>query len=185
MNASESFAVGVLGALLVWLVKSGVGWFLRRRAIYKAILLDIQSRVELWSSNKQFLNKLVDSDLSIGREVPYTALFQPSKDSLFHSLLSETIIYLPDLFAKISKIYAAFQEAEELLLGILRDLTIWKEKSHILAKSDVDYLKAKRDRINSYESIFNKRPIISLCDLPGDYRGIQGTEAITGTIGNG
>lgn len=184
MNATQSLAVGVLVALIVWIVKSGVGWILRRRAINEAILLDIRSRIEMWSTNKQFLDRLMDSDLSTGHKVPYSALFQPSKDTLFNALLSELIVYLPDQFAKISKIYAAFGEAEDLLFGILRDLTIWKEKSHIVDESDVKYLKSKRDRINSYVSIFSKQPIHSLCDLPSDYRGIQGTEAITGTIPN-
>lgn len=184
MNATESLAVGVLVALVVWIFKSGVGWILRRRAIKGAILLDIQSRIEMWKTNEQFLYRLMDSDLCVGLKVPYSALFHPSKDSLFNSLLSETIIYLPDQFAKISKIYSAFREAEDLLLGILRDLTIWKEKSHTLDESDIKYLKAKRDRISSYVFIFNKRPIQSLMDLPGDYRGIQGTEAITATIPN-
>lgn len=184
MNVSESLAVGILVALVVWLVKSGVGWILRRRAINEAIMLDVCSRIEMWSTNKQFLDRLMDSDLSAGHEVPYTALFQPTKDTLFNSLLSEIIVYLPDQFAKISKVYAAFSEAEDLLFGILRDLTIWKEKTHILDESDIKYLKAKRDRVGSYLSIFNRRPIRSLGDLPNDYRGIQGTEAITGTIPN-
>lgn len=182
MNATESLIIGVLVALVVWLVKSGVGWILRRHAISEAILLDVCSRIEMWSTNKQFLDRLTDSDLTVGREVPYTALFQPSKDTIFNSLLSEIIIYLPDQFAKISKAYSVFREAEDLLFGILRDLTIWKEKSHILDDSDIKYLKAKRDRIGSYVSIFNKQPMRSLGDLPNDYRGIQGTEAITGTI---
>lgn len=184
MNATESLAVGILVALVVWLIKSGVGWILRRRAINEAIMLDVRSRIEMWSTNKQFLDSLMDSDLRAGHEVPYTALFQPSKDTLFNSLLSEIIVYLPDKFAKISKVYAAFSEAEDLLFGILRDLTIWKEKQHILDKSDIKYLKAKRDRICSYVLIFNRRPIRSLRDLPNDYRGIQGTEVITGTIPN-
>ncbi len=124
----------------------------------------------------------MDSDLSAGHVVPYTAIFQPSKDTLFNALLSEIIVYLPDQFAKISKIYAAFSEAEDLLFGILRDLTIWKEKAQILDESDIKYLKAKRDRIGSYVTIFIKNPIKGLGDLPSDYRGIQGTEAITGTI---
>jgi len=184
MNATESLAVGVLIALVVWIVKSGVGWILRRRAINEAILLDIRSRIEMWSTNKQFLDRLMDSDLSAEQEVPYSAIFQPSKDTLFNALLSETIVYLPDQFAKISKVYAAFREAEDLLFGILKDLTIWKEKAHVLDESDIKYLKAKRDRISSYVSIFKKRPIQNLGDLPGDYRGIQGTEVITGTIPN-
>jgi len=184
MTATESLAVGVLVALLVWLVKSGVGWLVRRRAIDEAILLDIQSRIDFWDTNKSFLDRLMDSDLRAGHPVPYTALFQPSDDTLFKALLSEIIVYLPDKFAKISKIYTAFSEAEDLLSGVLRDLSIWKEKVHILDESDVKYLKAKRDRVGSYVSIFDKKPITKLSDLPNDYRGIQGTEAITGTIPN-
>ena len=184
MSVTESFSVGVLVALVVWLVKSVIGWFLRRKAIKEAILLDVQSRIEMWTSNKQFLDRLMDSDLSIGQVVPYTALFKPSKDTLFHALLSEVVTYLPDKFAKISKVYSAFREADELLFGILRDLTIWREKSHILDESDVKYLKAKRDRITSYVSVLSKNPIKKIEDLPVDYRGIQNTELITGTIPN-
>jgi phage FluMu gp28-like protein len=78
--------------------------------------------------------------------------------------------------------YASFREAEDLLSGFLRDVTIWKEKEHVLDESDIKYLKAKRDRIGSYVSIFDKNKIRTLSDLPSDYRGVQGTEAITGTI---
>lgn len=184
MDATESLAVGVSIALVVWIVKSVVGWILRRRAVNGAILLDIQSRIEMWTTNMQFLDRLMDSDLLVGQEVPYTALFQPSKDSLFKSLLSEIIVYLPDKFAKVSKVYVAFREAEDLLLGILSDLTIWKEKHHKLDDSDIKYLKAKRDRVGSYVSVFNKKSIKTLRDLPVDYRGIHGTEIITGTIQN-
>jgi hypothetical protein len=184
MTATESLEVGVLVALIVWLVKSGVGWVLRRRAINEAIMLDIQSRIDSWTTNKNFLDRLMDSDLRTGHLVPYTALFQPSEANLFNALLSEIIVYLPDQFARISKIYTAFREAEDLLSGILRDLTIWKEKAHLLDESDVKYLKAKRDRVGSYVSIFTRKPMTNLSDLPNDYRGIQGTEAITGTIPN-
>lgn len=184
MNALESLAVGILVALIVWLVQSVVGWVLRRRAISEAIVLDIQSRIDSWATNKLFLDRLMDSDLRVGKTVPYTALFQPSNDTLFKALLSEIIVHLPDQFARISKMYGAFREAEELLAGILRDITIWKEKAHVLDDSDIKYLKAKRDRIASYVSIFGKRPIGKLRDLPNDYRGIQGTEVITGAIPN-
>lgn len=183
MTATESLTIGILGALIVWLIKSMVGWVLRRRAINEVILLDIQSRIDSWNNNKKFLDRLI-SDIHTGHKIPYTALFQLSEASFFNDLLSEIIAYLPDHFAKISKVYTAFKEADELLSGILRDLTIWKEKDYILDDSDVRYLKAKSDRISSYVFIFNKKPIANLSDLPNDYRGIQGPEAITGTIPN-
>ena len=184
MTATESLAVGVLVALIAWLLKSMVAWILRRRAISEAIILDIQSKIDSWATNKNFLDRLIDSDLRVGHPVPYTALFKPSEATLFNALLSEIIVYLPDQFAKVTKLYGAFGEAEDLLSGILRDLTIWKEKAHVLDESDVKYLKAKRDRVGSYVSIFNKNLITSLSSLPSDYRGIQDTAAITGTIPN-
>jgi hypothetical protein len=49
---------------------------------------------------------------------------------------------------------------------------------------DLKYIKAKRDRISSYIAIFTKNKIGKLNDLPKDYRGIHGTEVITGTISN-
>ena len=182
MNATESLAVGILVALTVWLVKSAVGWILRRRAIGEAMLLDIRSRIDSWATNKAFLDRLLESDFRAGQTVPYTALFEPPNATLFNALLSEVIVYLPDQFARISKMYASFREAEDLLSGFLRDVTIWKEQGHVLDESDIKYLKAKRDRIGSYVSVFDKNKIGTLRDLPSDYRGVQGTEAITGTI---
>lgn len=182
MTATESLAIGVLVSLIVWLVKSGTGWILRRNAITEAILLDIQSRVNFWTTNKNFLDRLIDSDLRVGHPIPYTALFQPSQATLFNALLTEMVVYLPDQFARTSKVYAALGEAEDLLSGIFRDLTIWKEQAHILDDSDVKYLKAKRDRVSSYILIFNKKTISKLSDLPDDYRGIYGTEVVASTI---
>ncbi len=182
MTVTESISAGILIALIVWIVKSTVGWVLKRKAISEAIMLDIKSRIELWRTNDIFLEGLVKEDSKEGGKIPYSALFAPSKNTLFNSLLSQLITFLPDKIAKISKLYDAFREADELLSGILRDITIWREKEHILDSDDIKYLRAKKDRISSYVSIFTKNPIVKLSDLPTDYRGIQGTEAITGTI---
>ena len=182
MTASEALTVGVLVAVVGWVIKSLIGLFLRRRAIVGALLLDIQTRISTWDTNKRFLDRLIDNDMKSGEIVPYTALFQLSKSTLFDALLSELISHLPDHFPNVSKIYGAFNEAEELLTGILRDITIWKEKERKLSEEDLKYLRAKRDRIASYVSIFKRKGIRKLGDLPTDYRGIQGTEVITGTI---
>ncbi len=182
MTFSESLVVGVLVAIVGWIIKSVVGLFLRRRAIAGALLLDIQTRIDNWNRNMQFLNGLVNTDLKAGATVPYTALFQASQTTLFDSLLSELISHLPDHFPSLSKIYGAFKEAEELLAGLLRDISVWKEKAHPLSEEDIKYLRAKRDRIASYVAIFNKQPITALNSLPKDYRGVQGTEAITASI---
>ena len=184
MTALESLVVGILVAVLVWLIKSVIGLMLRRKAIKDALLLDIRSRINSWETNKSFLDGLIDNELRLGRKVPYTAMFRQSKTTLFDALLSEIITHLPDHFPNISKMYSAFKEAEDLLAGILRDMTLWKEQNHLLDESDIKYLRAKRDRIVSYVQIFKRKEIKGLQDLPVDYRGIQGTEAITGTIPN-
>lgn len=182
MTASETLATGVLVAIVGWAIKSLVGLYLRRKAIVGALLSDIQTRIDSWDTNKRFLDRLIDTDMKPGQEVPYSALFEPSKSTLFDALLSELITHLPDHFPNVSKLYGAFKEAEDLMAGILRDITIWKEEQHILSEGDIRYLRAKRDRIVSYVFIFKKKEISRLAELPTDYRGIQGTELVTGTI---
>ena len=71
----ESLIVGVLVAIIGWVIKSVVALYLRRKAIVGALLLDIQTRISSWDTNKKFLDKLIDSDLKPGEAVPYTALF--------------------------------------------------------------------------------------------------------------
>lgn len=182
MTFTDTLTMGILIAVLGWVIKSFIGLTLRRKAIGKALLFDIQSTIGNWDNNIQFLDKLIDNKLKVGFVVPYTSLPQSSKLTLFDTLLSELISHLPDHFPNVSKLYSAFKEADELLAGILRDITSWKEQEHELSEDDIKYLKAKRDRISSYVSIFKKKEISKLSDLPTDYRGIQGTEAIIGTI---
>jgi hypothetical protein len=182
MTFSEALGVGILVAVIGWALKSLIGLYLRRKALKGALLIDIQSRISVWNSNKAFLDRLVDADIKPADKVPYTAFYQPSKESLFTALLSELMSHLPYQFPHISKIYGAFNEVEELLIGFFRDITKWKENSHVLSEADIRYLRAKRDRISSYVAIFNKAEIRKLSDLPKDYRGIHGTEVVTGTI---
>ena len=178
----ETLTVGILVAIGGWVIKSIVGMYLRRRAIVGALLLDIQTRTTGWDTTQKFLEKLIDIDLKPGKSVPYTALFEPAQTTIFDALLSELISHLPDHFPNLSKIYAAFKEADQLLVGILRDISIWKGTGHTLSDEDIKYLRAKRDRIISYIAVFKKRDIKSLSDLPTDYRGVQGTEVVTGAI---
>ena len=182
MSASQALVVGVLVALFGWLLKSSIGWYLRRMAISDALLSDIRRQMESWQRNEKFLDRLLDSDLSVGKKVPYSARFDPPKRNLFDALLSELVSHVPYHFGNLSKIYATFREAEELLSGILQDLTVWKQRGRELSKSDIDYLKAKRSRIKSYVEIFTRQPLSKLSDLPSDYRGIQGTETVTARI---
>lgn len=178
----ESLIVVILGAIVVWLVQSLVGFFLRRQAIESALLADIQTKEINLVGNKKFLDELIDNKIAEDEEVLYTAHFQAPKTTLYDVLLTQIISHLPDHFTAISKIYTAFKEVDELLEGILQDLTIWKEQHHKLKKEDIDYLGAKRDRIASYVSKFNEREIRTLSDLPQDYRGVQGPEIVTKTI---
>lgn len=178
----ESLTVGMLVAIGGWVIKSLVALYLRRTAIVGALLLDIQTRIGGWDTNKIFLDKLIDIDLKLGESIPYTALFQPAQTTLFDALLSELISHVPDHFPNLSKIYGAFKEAEQLLAGILQDISIWKEQAHRLSVDDIKYLRAKRDRIVSYVAVFKKKDINKLADLPTDFRGVQGTEVVTGAI---
>jgi hypothetical protein len=178
----ESLIVGILGAIIVWLVKSLVGLYLRRQAIKSALLTDIQTKIITWVGNKKFLDELIKSKLAEDQEVPYTAHFQAPLTTLYDVLLIQIISHLPDHFTDISKMYSAFKEADELLEGVLQDLTIWKEQRHKLKKEDIDYLVAKRDRIASYVDKFKEREIRTLSDLPQDYQGVQGAEVVTKTI---
>lgn len=182
MNVSQSLVVGIGVALFVWVLKVVVTSVMRRKALKDALLADIRSRIGQADTNEQFLRTLIEQDIKAGCQVPYTANFEPSSTTLFDALLSELISLLPDHFANLSKIYAAFKELEQLLAGILRDLTIWKETGKRLDADDVRYLRAKRERISSYVLILKAHRIAGLRDLPTDYRGIHGTEAITGTI---
>jgi len=182
LSALETLIIGVLITIVGWIITSFYGFERRRRAIARALILDIQTRIQAWNTIKTFLDHLIDNDIKVGWKIPYTALFQLSEPTPFDVLSLLPVILHYYHFSNILKTYYAFKEAEKLLTSLLRDITIWKEDEHVLSKEDIKYLCAKRDQIVSYISIFKQKEINKLGDLSKNYRGIQGTEGIISTI---
>ena len=119
MTPTESIGVGILVAIVVWLVKSGIGFVLRRGAIRDALIFDIRSRIVTITGDVDFLDELVDLKIKVGTTIPYSARYELPKYRLFEALLPDIVSHLPIYFSHILEMYSAIKGANELTHGIL------------------------------------------------------------------
>ncbi len=179
MTLSEKILSGIAVGIIVWSVKYIVSYFVQKKRLESALIVDINYHLLGVNESKSFLNGLTDKVVQEGKPVKYCAHFTRDEYDLYKSVQNLLFKYFgKDSIEKITKFYKAFWELEVLFEGLMKDLWEWKDQNKILDKEDVEYFKLKRSRIESLATLLTRDNIKKISDLPNDYRDRKGPEHI-------
>jgi hypothetical protein len=179
MTLSEKILAGIAVGLIVWFVQIIVSYFVQKKRLESAMIVDINYHLLGVGEAKNFLNSLAEKIVIEGKEITYCAHYTRDEYELYKSL--QPILYKyfdKNSIEKTTKFYKAFWELEVLLEGMMKDLWNWKDNKTILNKDDIEYFKAKKARIESLAQLLTRERITKIADLPNDYRDRKGPEYI-------
>jgi len=96
-----------------------------------------------------------------------------------NSIQKELPVYLskPDL-VKVIKFYQTIWELDLSINGLAVTLGIWERDSRELTKKDIEHLKKRSARIESFCDIIISGTITTISDLPDDYSGVESAQAV-------
>ena len=179
MTLSEKILAGIAIGLIVWLIKLIISYFVQKKRLESALVVDINYHLLGISEARSFLNGLDEKVVIEGKTISYCAHYTKDDYELYKSVQTLLFKYFDkNSIEKITKFYKAFWEVEVLFEGLMKDLWSWKEDKKILDKEDIEYFKAKKSRVESLVQLLTKDSIRKIGDLPSDYRDRKGPEHI-------
>jgi hypothetical protein len=161
----------VVGTIIVWAITNIILFFIRKHRLKQAILIDIDFLMLAALENKNFLELFCERQIKESNIIEYSVHYTKEKLDFYKSMHSDLIKFIDNnTLQKIIKFYNSFQAMEALMEGFFKDITIAYEKKVELEKRQIDYLKAKANRIIKLcESLSNRYRIGMLDALPDDY----------------
>lgn len=172
MDFSEKILIGILVSVLAWLITNVVMFFLKRYRLENAIVSDVTYHMLGVKEAKDYFEKLFEGTIKENQVIEHTAHYTKDEYELYKSMQNDLVRFFGKRkLLKIIKFYKAFWELEVLIEGFMCDLSKWKDEKKSLSKEDINFLQKKRARIVKLCDILTQREIVSLNDLPDDYRG--------------
>lgn len=145
--------------------------FVYKSRVQTGLLTELCYQANQVEEASEYVEKLFDGSIEAGSEIKHSAHYTPENYEYFKSITCDLPIYLSkNKLSKTIKFYKALEEFDTLVDGLMKDLTILKSEKKKITQEDMDFLKRKRDRIVALKKIICSSKLISLNDLPDDYR---------------
>jgi len=179
MGIENRIFVGVLIATSAWLLKIFGVFLVRRYYTKRGILDDLRCLLKACRKDGRGLSEF-QKLLQEGFSPEYAGSRKALNFHFCDVIQADLLLFLPDYLTKIRKLYSGLRDVDHLISGYLEELVHWKSEKRQLNKKDIEYLKLKITRINSYFESFPKNDIAKLSKLPEYYD----LDPVSSVIGN-
>lgn len=176
---TDTILITIFGALIIWVLKGFVSFFIINSRIKAGLLADIKMHAEGVRRQKVAVKTLVEHTAKEGQKLPFPFSYNVGQYSFYHSIQKDLPIYLAKSnLVKVIKFYQNIWELDVSINGLSDTLSIWERESKTLTEDDIKHLKDRSVRIESFCDVIISKEIITISDLPDDYDQIKGPETV-------
>ena len=174
----NEIAAAVIGGFVGWVAIQSVSYFVVRSRLITYIVVQANSRLQSSHSNCKWLQKLANDHSAAGVIATDAPRYSPDHAEDLHESRELILRYLSrSQIERVTKFLSYLWEAEYLTEGVCDAIGAYAKGGRPLVADDCQYLRDKVGRVTSIVSQW-PRSINSLEDLPIDYAGVQGPEAV-------
>ena len=170
MSAQETLIVTVMAGLAVWLVTHSTLYYLRRKYLKKALVLQISSHIRKCREVEVFLDDYIENRIEEGEKLAWAARFTPPSYGMYDRLRLQIVNTFPRSLPRLIAFYDAVEEVNTLFGNFMEEVVIWKNDGRVLNKDDCRYMRGKARRITALvDQLPDADGIKRLRDLPESY----------------
>jgi len=179
MSLTDSLLATIVGAIVVWLITTTASHFLKKSKLRAALLADVTINIGGVKAQRLAVAKLVEDHAIEGQKLKFPISYKVGEYLLYKSIQHDLLDYLSKAeLVKVVKFYQTMWELDIAINGIASTLGTWERDGIALSSEQVNHVKKRKERIDSFCKIICSKEIGKLTDLPDDYRSIKGPETV-------
>jgi hypothetical protein len=179
MSFTDRLLISILGAVVVWLTTTIVAYVVKKARLRSAILADIAINVAGAKEQRAAVARLIEEHAHEGQKLPFPISYNVGDYLLYKSIQKDLLTYLKRTeLIKVIKFYHTLWAMDVSINGLASTLGKWEQNGVTLSREQVDHLRKRKERIDSFCAVLSEREIRSLEDLPDDYRTVKNAETI-------
>lgn len=179
MSLTNSILVTILGAIVVWLITTITSHLLKKSRLRAALLADISINITGVKNQQIAVAKLVEDHAVEGQKLTFPISYKVGEYLLYKSIQHDLLDYLSKReLVKVVKFYQAMWELDVSINMIASTLSTWERDGIALSLEQVNHIKKRKERIDSFCKIICSKEILELIDLPDDYRSIKAPKTV-------
>lgn len=179
MSLTDSLLVSILGAIVVWLITTIISHLLKKSKLRAALLADVTLNVAGVKEQRLAVSKLVEDHAIEGQKLPFPISYKVGEYLLYKSIQNDLLDYLNKAeLVKVVKFYQTMWELDIAINGIASTFGTWERDGIALSLEQVNHIKKRKERIDSFCEVICSKEIRKLMDLPDDYSSIKGPETV-------
>ncbi len=179
MTLTDSLLITILGAIVVWLIATITSHLLKKSKLRAALLADVTLNVAGVKEQRLAVAKLVEDHAIEGQKLPFPISYKVGEYLLYKSIQNDLLDYLNKAeLVKVVKFYQTMWELDVAINGIASTLGTWERDGIALSLEQVNHLKKRKERIDSFCEVICSKEFRQLIDLPDDYSSIKGPETV-------
>lgn len=174
----NEIVAAVVGGFVAWVAVQGVGYYVVRSRLITYLVVQANTRLQSAHSNREWLERLGSEHSVVGVTATLAPRYSPDHAEDLHESRDLVLRYLSrSEIERVTKFLSYLWEAEYLTEGICEAIGDCARRATPLVADDCRYL---RDKVARVSSIVSKWPrsIKNLDELPIDYAGVQGPDAV-------
>jgi hypothetical protein len=179
MSLTDTLLVTIASAIVVWLITTITSNLLKKSKLRAALLTDVTLNVSGVNEQRLAVTKLVEDHAIVGEKLPFPVSYRIGEYLLYKSIQNDLLDYLNKAeLVKVVKFYQTMWELDVAINGIASTLGLWERDGASLSSEQVNHIKKRKERIDSFCDVICSKEIRKLMDLPDDYRSIKGIETV-------
>lgn len=179
MSLTNSLLVTILGTIIVWVTTTIISHLLKKAKLRAALLADVSINMNGVKQQQLAVAKLVEDHAIEGHKLAFPILYKMGEYLLYKSIQHDLLDYLNKVeLVKVVKFYQTMWELDVAIHLIASTMSTWERDGVALSLEQVNHIKKRKERIDSFCEIICSKEIRKLTDLPDDYRYIKGPETV-------
>jgi len=179
MSLTDSLLVTIIGTMVVWLLTTIVSHLLKKSKLRAALIADVQINISGVKEQRLAVTRLIEDHAVVGQKLTFPISYKVGEYLLYKSIQNDLLNYLNKIeLVKVVKFYQTMWELDIAINGVASALGTWERDGIALSIEQVNHIKKRKKRIDSFCEIICSKEIRQLQDLPDDYRSIKGPETV-------
>lgn len=169
----------VVGGFAGWVAVQAVSHFVVRSRLIAYLIIQVNTHLQATHSNKDWLQKLCGDTSVPGKTARVAPRYSADRAEDLHACRELILRYLRrSEIERVTRFLSHLWEVEYLTEGACEAFGAYAKQPSPMSADDCRYLCGKTERV---ASIVSKWPhsIERLRDLPADYAGVRGPEAVS------
>ena len=171
---TDKLLITIISGIVIWGIKEIVVHLIRGARLKAGLVADIKTHIAGSNEQKDAVKILVNETAKEGKELPFPISYNVGQYGFYNSIQKELPVYLSKSeLIKVIKFYQALWELDVSVKGLATTLGFWERDKRKLSQNDLQHIKKRSARIESYCNLIGANEISSISNLPDDYRQVK------------